>query len=128
MSRGIKPYAMGPNEGLRLEGATWSVPFVIHVTVDTSASSFTVTSDCPRDLRVLDAWVICTAADALGTVNVENGTNPITDDMVCAVDAVVVHAGTIDDDYNDVAKGGTLQVTSGGTESGEVYILCEWRE
>lgn len=85
------------------------------ITADASAG-ITVDGLIPGD-EIVGAHVICTAANASGTLVVEDSDgNDITDGMICAVDKVVVYAGTIDDAYSTIPAAKTAQIISvGGT-------------
>lgn len=66
--------------------------------------------------EIVDAHVICTAANVSGTLVVEDGAgNDITDGMICAGDKVVVRAGTIDDAYSTLPATGAKVISVGGT-------------
>lgn len=101
--------------------AVLGTPFVIELTksAETSSAQFTETMytvPTGYKLRVLDAWVLCLAAEASAAVTIKSGTNAITDAIVAAVDKVITRAGTIDDGFYEIAAAGTLvAVSSGGT-------------
>lgn len=76
----------------------------------TGGDDYTLT----RPGTVIDAWVVCTAANAQGTILIGKGASAITDAMICAVDKVVVHAGTIDDANALFATGDSLRFTANG--------------
>ena len=72
----------------------------------------------PVGATILNIHVICTGANTAGTLQIlTNAASPvaITDAMVCAVDKVVVNAGTIDNATMVVTANG-LQVLAGGTD------------
>jgi hypothetical protein len=106
-----------------LADAILGVPLLIREQVAGSTVAV-FTADCPRKILIIGAWLICSAAHANGTIKLTDGTNDITDAMICAVDKVVVHAGTIDDAYNTIALGGSLSLVPANTGTGEVFILC----
>jgi len=103
----------------------------------TYTKEFAVTADAtgaleitgvPLNARIIGARVICTAANASGTLQLRtNATTPvaITDAMICAVDKVVVYAGTIDDAVTTVGVDG-LQVISNGADDRGI-ILIEYK-
>ena len=81
------------------------------ITADaTGGLAFSVPFDCV----VVDAVVQCTAANASGTITVSDGTNDITDAMICAVDTTIVRAGTIDNAYSALSEGDSLTFTTNG--------------
>jgi len=66
--------------------------------------------------EIVGAHVICTAANANGTLIIEDGAgDDITDGMICAVDKVVVYAGTIDDAKSTLPATGAAIISVGGT-------------
>lgn len=94
------------------------------VTAD-ATSGLTITSNLPFAIEILDVIVQCTTANALGTLKLTDGTNDITDAMVCAVDKVIVRAGTIDDAYSGLAAASTIKVVANGAaDRGTVTILA----
>src|SRR5690606_12738667 len=66
--------------------------------------------------RVIDAWVVLTGAGVASSVcTVKNGTDAITNGMdTSGSDKAIVRATTIDDDYHEIAAGGTLRITGSG--------------
>jgi hypothetical protein len=89
-------------------------------------ASYAVVGQAEFPFRVVDVWAVGTAAGGGGdTLNVENGTDPITNDLdISGADKTVVRAGTIDDAYHKVSKGGSLNVTTASGAVALVYILC----
>ena len=66
--------------------------------------------------EIIGAKVICTAANSSGTLVIEDGAGAdITDGMICAVDKVVVYAGTIDDAKSTLPATGAAVISVGGT-------------
>lgn len=126
----------GANEGKvwpkSLASATRAIPFLIAIPISAGAAG---NSDWTADvkIRVLDAWALHTggAGEANDTVQLFNGANAISDAMAWnGADTAVVRAGTIDDAYHEVAKGGTLRVTTTDDDSGDdvgagvMYVLA----
>ena len=78
--------------------------------------------------RVIDAWVVLTAAgDAANTYTVKNGANAITDAITPgATDTTLKSAGQINDANHEIAAAGTLRVSHvkvGGSSAAIVYVL-----
>lgn len=69
----------------------------------------------PFKFEVLDVVLQPRGASTAGTMKLTDGTNDITDAMVCAVDKTMVRVGTIDNDYSKIEKGGNLQIVCGGS-------------
>ena len=85
----------------------------VPITADATAGiNFTVPVDC----KILDAKVICDAANASGTLTVRSGVTAITSAMICAVLDTVVQTGIILTAQRVQAAGTVLNVISvGGT-------------
>lgn len=108
------------------------VPVLVAIPITSqTAGNFDFTA--PYKLRVLDAWAVHEggAGEASDTLQVFNGANAISDAMDWSgVDTAIVRAAQINDAYRDVAKAGTLRVTTVdadvGTDVGlgTVYVLC----
>jgi len=71
-------------------------------------------SDAPFKFRIVDVVIEPRGASTNGTMKITNGTNDITNAMVCAVDKTMVRAGTIDNAYSTIAKGGSLSIVCAG--------------
>jgi hypothetical protein len=80
---------------------------VVDVTADATGEK---TIPIPFACEVIDAIVMCTASSAGGTLTVKKGSTAITDAMICAVDKVIVRAGTIDDAQSTLAEGDAVSV------------------
>lgn len=66
--------------------------------------------------EIIGVSVICTAANANGTLILEDGDgDDITDGIICAVDNVVTYAGTIDDSESILPAAGAAIISVGGT-------------
>lgn len=66
--------------------------------------------------EIVGASVICTAANASGTLVIEDGAgNDITDGIACAVDEAVDYAASIDDAYSELPATGAAVISVGGT-------------
>ena len=101
-------------------------------TLGTSQSSKAVTADAtgalsidvPYDMTIIDAWAVCTTANASGTLTVRSGTNAITSAIVCAVDTTLSRTTLIDDDYSAITTSTSLNViANGAADRGIVYIM-----
>jgi hypothetical protein len=126
----------GSNEGevpaKALSAAARLIPFVIAIPIAGGAAANTdFTAD--KKIRVLDAWAVHTggAGETSDTIQLFNGANAISDAMDWSgLDTVIVRAAQIDDAYHEVAKAGTLRVTTTDNDSGDdvgagvVYVLA----
>ena len=66
--------------------------------------------------EVVDVHIVCSAANANGTLILETGAaDDITDAMICAVDTTLVRAGTIDDANAVLPATGAAILSVGGT-------------
>lgn len=84
--------------------------FAIHADCSAAAGTIAVIASTPFRMKIVDVIVQCIGAVALGTAQVAVGVNPVTDAIVCAVNKVVVRAGTIDAAYATVAAGSAINV------------------
>ena len=109
-----------------------AIPFVITIPIAGGAAA-AVNFTVPEKIRVLDAWAVHTGGtgEATDTLTVGNAANAITDALDWSgADKAVVRAGTIDDAYHEIARGGTLRVTTVDSDSGAdvgagiVYVLA----
>lgn len=74
--------------------------------------------------EIVGAHIFCTAANANGTLILETGDDDdITDGMICAVDKVVVVAGTIDDAHSTLPAAGAQILSVGGTAANTRGIM-----
>jgi len=73
--------------------------------------------NCPRKMRIIDAWVELTASGASATtLTLDDGTDPITDAMDIynaggILDKAIVRAGELDDAKSILAENATLDIT-----------------
>jgi hypothetical protein len=115
-----------------LSSPATSIPFVIARPIDGGAAAsddYTV----EEKIRVIDVWAVHIggAGEASDTLQVLNGSNAITDAMDWSgADKAIVRAGEIDDAYHEIAKGGTLRITTVDSDAGDdvgagvVYVLA----
>ena len=98
---------------------------MLMATITSGADVDIYTANAPYKFRIIKAWSVAKSADG-GTWKLTNGTNDITDTVtVTGTDKTVDEAGTIDDDYHEIAASGTLKVDAYGSNADrEVYILC----
>lgn len=118
----ICPGASNGQIGARIKDA---VERIVTAEAEPKTLVFKVTADASTAVpipglsegdEIIGAHVICTAANASGTLVIEDGAgDDITDGMICAVDKVVVYAGTIDDAKNILPSTGAAVISVGGT-------------
>lgn len=119
---------------VNVANADAGVPLVIMQVFDGSALEVHIfDAAVPRKLRIIDAWVLITAAGGAGTtLTLDDGTDAITDAIDIyntggVGDKDIVRAGEIDDAKSDLAAGDTLDITLSNTTTapeGIVYILA----
>ena len=83
-------------------------------------------ANAPFKFEILEVIIQCRKAAELGTMKLNNGTDDITDAIVCAVDTTITRAGTIDDSKSTIDVGDTLEVIcaeSGAQELTDVIGL-----
>jgi len=87
---------------------------VVKITAD--ASTALPVAGLSEGDEIIGMSVICTAANANGTLVLEDGAgDDITDGVICAVDKVVTYAGTIDDAKSTLPATGAAIISVGGT-------------
>jgi len=90
---------------------TMTIPFdIVFDSTDDGTTTQTIIASVPFTFKVVDVAVQATANSGGGTVMLMNGTNAITDAIICAVDTTVTRAGTIDKTYAVVATGAALKI------------------
>jgi hypothetical protein len=116
-------------EHLAVLNAQIGVPFVIETDISAAAAAVDVfAGDCPHKIRVIDAFVRCTAANAGGTAKLNKGSvatpgNDVTDAMTMAVNKVISRAGTIDDAETTIAANGSLSwIKNAAGDDGTGYV------
>lgn len=128
---GIAPGQLAAESDVGMSTGDMSIPFLLSVQTVTGTTGYNLFNGAvPRDLRVIQAWGIMTAAGgASDTVVVKNGSNAITDTASVAVlsDTDAFSFSQLNDAYWDVDKGGTLTVTTASDALCKVYVMCEWR-
>ena len=100
-----------------------AVPIVLGAEIVSGSTVQVYNSNAPYKLRVIDAWSIAASADG-GTWKLTNGASDITDTVtVTGTDKAIDRAGAIDDDYSEIAAGGSLSVVGDGVNADcDVYI------
>ena len=79
----------------------------------------------PWACELCDMTVICTAAHASGTIQAKQGSNVITDAVICAVAGVVTRVGSIAQtgaNFNIFAAGAKLTLVTANTPAGKVTL------
>lgn len=102
------------------------IPVVHMITIADGASGDTDVT-LTHKTRVIDAWVVLTAAgDPANTYTVKNAGNAITDAITPgATDTTLARAGQINDANWDIAAAGTLRVShvrTGGSSAAVVFV------
>ncbi|KKL19256.1 hypothetical protein LCGC14_2467300 [marine sediment metagenome] len=88
-----------------------------------SASIKIYDANAPFKFLILDLVLEPRGASVNGTMKITNGTNDITNAMVCAVDKTMVKPTTIDNQYSTIAKDGTLEIVCAGDAVGSTIGL-----
>jgi hypothetical protein len=133
MAVGIPPrdLAKADDYGVGSDGATaTSVPFVLSVLTVAGTTEWKIyNNNCPRKMRVIKAWGYMTGAGgANDTVVVDDGTTAITDtaDLSVFSDTDQFDFSQISDATNEIAKNGSLHVTTADDALCRVFVMCEW--
>lgn len=83
-------------------------------------------ANAPFAFRIAFAWVTGTAVAALGTAQIDNGVNPISDAIACAAIGTTTGCATLDDATWGIAAGGTVRVlTNAVGVAGVVTLLAQ---
>lgn len=101
---------------------------LLHIIPIADAASGDTNVTLTHKTRVIDAWVVLTAAGNAGnTYTVKNAGNAITDAITPgATDTTLKRAAVIDDANHEIAAAGTLRVShvrAGGSSAAIVYVL-----
>lgn len=130
-NKGIPARALGAAErtwGVISSTALVGVPFIVAQPTVAATSSYDVYSgNAPFKFRIIDWWIVMIGAGASSdTAKLTDGTNDITDavDVSSAARYAIVAGGEIDDAYHEIAKNGTLNVTTASGALCIVYALC----
>jgi len=121
------PAAQNARVGSRAREAEASALRVFELTVAadaTGAPSFTLDPD--NAVRILDAFARCTAANASGTLTLQDSAGTaITNAMTCAVDKAVGRATSLDPALCTVPAGGSVRVDANGAgDRGVVTVIA----
>lgn len=88
---------------------------VLEYEVETGAADIKIfNNNAPVKFEIVDVVIQARGASTNGTMKLTDGSNDITDAIVCAADNTIGRAGTIDDAYSTIEKGGTLQIVCAG--------------
>jgi len=83
--------------------------------VTTGATAIDIfASNAPFKFMVQDVIVTPRNVSTNGTLKVTDGTNDITNAMVCAVSGTIVRAASIATAYNTINEGGSLRIVCAG--------------
>jgi len=113
--------------GVDISGVDVSIPILItaEVTADATLGQNIFNANCPFPIKIIDVIVEARATVGGGTLTLSDGSNNITDAIACAVDTTKTLAGTIDDAYSTIARGGSLVVTAANAgDRGLVTIIA----
>jgi hypothetical protein len=133
MALGIAARSLGTASSKRGAGpnGTLGVPFVAFCQTVTGTTAYTLISAAEKKFRVINAWLIMTAAGgASDTVVLSNGSTAITDtaDVSLLADKDLMDFTSFNDASYAVAAGGSLKVTTASDALCQVYALCMWVE
>ena len=133
MARGIAARTLGPlleDRGCTTD-AKMAVPWVLEVQTVAGTTDYTLIEALLKDCRIVRVWAIMTGAGgADDTLKVTDGTNDITDtvDLSSLGDTDLFDVGELDDAYTDIAKGGSIAVTTASDALCRVYVMGVWKE
>jgi len=99
-------------------------PKTIVAKITADASAGIAVAGLAEGDEIVAVSVICTTANASGTLVLETGDDDdITDGIICAVDKVVTYAGTIDDLHSTLPAAGAQIISVGGTTTATRGIM-----
>lgn len=90
------------------------IKIVKEITVDATGGIKIFDSNAPCAFEVLDVIVQARVSNGSGSMKLTNGSNDITNAIACVTDKVIARAGTIDNDYSEIAKDGSLVIVANG--------------
>ena len=104
-------------------GVNQLIAFTYNVTTGAATGLEIFKADAPFKFEVVDVIVQPRGTSNNGTIKITNGTNDITNAMVCAVDKTMVRPTTIDDVYSTIEADGTLDIVCAGDTIGSTKAL-----
>ena len=112
--------------GIASVGINFPIFLTYEITTGAATGLEIFKANAPFKFQVLDVIIQCRGAAELATMKLTDGTNDITDAIVCAVNKVITRAGTIDDSKSTIDINETLEVVcaeSGAQELTDVIGL-----
>ncbi len=97
--------------------------FTYNVTTGAASGLEIFKANAPFKFEVVDVIVQPRENSTNGTLKITNGTNDITDAMVCAADKTMVRAASIDDLYSEIEADETLEIVCAGDTVGNTKAL-----
>ena len=95
------------------------------ITADATSGLAIFDGNCPFNMTIASVLVEAKATSGGGTAKLTDGTNDITDAIVCAVDKATTFQATLDDAYSTLAKNDSLKVvTANSADRGKVTIIA----
>lgn len=88
-------------------------PIIIKIAV-TADGTGGISTTVPIAMEITGMDVVATAANAAATATLSDGTDNISDAVICAVLDTVISATTLDDTFRTLAKDDTLEITTNG--------------
>lgn len=104
-------------------GINFPILVISEVTTGAATGLEIFKANAPFKFQVLDVIIQARGASTNGTMKLTDGTNDITDTIVCAVDKTLGRAGTIDAAYSEIDVGETLEVVCAGDVIGSTKGL-----
>lgn len=99
-------------------------PKIVVAKITADASGGIAVAGLVEGDEIVAASVICTVANASGTLVLETGADDdITDGIICAVDKAVEYAGSIDDTHSILPATGAQIISVGGTTTATRGIM-----
>ncbi len=106
-----------------VEGINQLIAFSFDVTTGAASGLEIFKANAPFKFEVVDVIVQPRGTSTNGTIKITNGTNDITDAMVCAADKTMVRAASVDNTYSTIDENETLEIVCAGDSVGSTIAL-----
>jgi hypothetical protein len=125
LSKHIGEGEVTPQKIAKVDGYTVPVVIEFDVTADASSGIKIFDANLPDKIEIVDVVIKCKATSAGGTLKITDGTNDISNAVVCATDDAVTRAGSIADAYATLSEGATLSVVAAqAADRGKIFIYA----
>jgi len=99
--------------GIADVGINFPIFLTYEVTIGAATGLEIFKANAPFKFEIIDVIIQCRGTVAAGTMKLNDGTDDITDAIICAVDKVIDRVATIDDAKSTIDVNDTLEVICG---------------